>query len=109
MAKGKFTVKGDRNVTISGKLAFPDPLYDEKGELADVDEFTRDRNYHSGMVVRPDGTLALKDWPPAKPAKAEDEDVKPDGSEKSEQEKAIERSEEMKGDPETRKAPILKI
>lgn len=113
-SKKKGKVSGDRNVSITGRLAFPEPEY-EDGEVkkSDLGFAGKDKTYHTNIVVRPDGTLALNGWPPAAPDDDTPEDLDPDinvdGSKKSDQQKAIERSEELKTDPEHKKAPIIKI
>lgn len=103
----KNKIDGDRNVLISGRLAFPEPEFDE-GQVRESDRAFETSNYHTGIVVRPDGSLALKGWPPAPPAPAAEEEDDPD-ADKSEQQKAVERSEAMKSDPETRKAPFQRL
>lgn len=96
-------ISGDRNVTISGTLAYPEPVY-EDGKVLESDEPFLDQ-YHSAIVVRPDGTLALKNYPPFK--RTDTEDPEEPARDLSEQQKAINRSEQMKGDPKHRKAPIV--
>lgn len=110
MPPRKAHIDGDRNVLITGTIAIPQPEYDE-GEVrkSDAAFADPDNTYTAGIVVRPDGTLALKDWPPVPPAEDKDEGTRSDGSELSDQEKAISKSEKMKGDVKARQAPILKI